>query len=217
MDLEEVEKLKWTNFWKWEGTWYESDIKRDWLSLLIFFLGLHSQLNHFFLCRACFEHLALIQCCFFWIIFCICLFLYLPVEGFCVYAAKGFCIYVLGPEKNMCCRVFICVLEGYLFVCWKVRIFLLKGFLFVCWKVLYLCIEIFIFVCRRVLYLCIERFCICVMKNFVFVCSKVFYLCVERCPFQGRASGPCPPPVEMHRICNCTEYQAPIAARGQQG
>ena len=174
-----VEKLKWTNFWKWEGTWYESDIKRDWLSLLIFFLGLHSQLNHFFLCRACFEHLALIQCCFFWIIFCICLFLYLPVEGFCVYAAKGFCIYVLGPEKNMCCRVFICVLEGYLFVCWKVRIFLLKGFLFVCWK--------------------------------------VFYLCVERCPFQGRASGPCPPPVEMHRICNCTEYQAPIAARGQQG
>ena len=174
-----VEKLEWTNFWKWEGTWYESDIKRDWLSLLIFFLGLHSQLNHFFLCRACFEHLALIQCCFFWIIFCICLFLYLPVEGFCVYAAKGFCIYVLGPEKNMCCRVFICVLEGYLFVCWKVRIFLLKGFLFVCWK--------------------------------------VFYLCVERCPFQGRASGPCPPLVEMHRICNCTEYQAPIAARGQQG
>ena len=103
--------------------------------------------------------------------------------------------------------------------------YLLKGVVFFAEKVFYLCvqrylhlcIELSIFVCCRALYLYIERFCICVVKGFVFVCSKVFYLCVERCPFQGRASGPCPPPVEMHRICNCTEYQAPIAARGQQG
>ena len=106
---------------------------------------------------------------------CFCIYL---LKGFVFMRLKGFAyMYVLGPEKNMCCRVFICVLKGYLFVCWKVRIFLLKGFLFVCWKVLYLCIEIFLFVCCGVLYLCIERFCICVMKNFVCVFKGFLSVC----------------------------------------